>query len=197
MDPLSIVLSVGGPLVGVLIGAWLTRRQGESDWIRERRADLYIELMDLLNSLLDLAATDRKALKYSGSAAAIRRDIDEVWKDMILKYNQNTTCITILGGEVSRAFNLNAATLILNLTEVYEDPSADEGMYEAVLLQGQHFKRYLEQIAQYDLGNMTWSRRRMLRKGNFGGFYLTSYRDGDFIDSDTVSLAVARRESGR
>ncbi len=58
------MVAIVGSLLGVLVGSYLARTTSERDWLRERRTDAYLNALDCIDAMINLARGDRFRLKF-------------------------------------------------------------------------------------------------------------------------------------
>lgn len=142
-------------LAGVWIGSRLSQKTSERDWLREKRADAYLELMDLL---IEINSTFAVGLRVSHlrteSALESGHDFDgveSVWHDQISTLDHVELRINMLGGKLTDVYRDKAHDYVGNMMDALAADNTTEERWDAIVSEGHDLIEELSTIGREDL----------------------------------------------
>jgi hypothetical protein len=123
-------------LISVWLGSHLSKRRSESDWLREKRADLYLELLELLTHIRYTWAVGLKVSHImTKSAIAAGHDfegVEEGWRSQVDHLEHVELRIRMLGGKLTTIYMSSSNRLFMEMTEGLDNSSITEGEWDSL-----------------------------------------------------------------
>lgn len=165
MEILVLALTIIGPLVGVWIGSHLSSRSSDRDWMREKRAEAYLELLDLL---LEINQTFAVGLRVSHFQAESAREhghdfegVEDAWRGETDALDHVELRINMLGGKLTKVYRDNAHDLIGSMFDALDDDEITSEQWSQITSNGHALVEQLVEISRKDLGVGGQSKRQL------------------------------------
>lgn len=167
MELLGVLVTGVVTLVGVWIGSHLSRRTSERDWVREKRGDAYLELLDLLVEINSTFAVGLRVSRLRTDEAAEHghdfEGVEELWRDQIDELEHIELRVNMLGGNLTKVYRDKANDLIADMMNALDDDEIDEDTWNQIVSRGHELIDDLVAMGRKDLGIITEKRARMVR----------------------------------
>ena len=168
-DSATVVL----PLVGVWIGASLTRRSTDESWFREQRLAAYLDLLDHIEAMVRTFSVGLRVSKLRPEAAAEHghdfAGVEIAWQDQMDELRRLELRVSLLGGRMTDRYQRLADVMWSNMLDEISNPEPTEERWDQLADSGQRLIGMLERTAREDMGtthayplHIRWVRRVQL-----------------------------------
>lgn len=142
------------PIVGVMVGAKLTRRSADDQWLKKERLAAYLDLIDQLGDMLKHFAVGMRINKFGGHDESEDHNADTVegeWHDRMDDLERAEVRVKILGGQLGTVYSRTANGLISEMLDAIDDPDITDAQWRALSMRGHSLRSALEDSAKIDL----------------------------------------------
>lgn len=165
MELLGVLVTGVVTLVGVWIGSHLSRRTSERDWVREKRGDAYLELLDLLIEINTTFAVGLKVSKLKTEAAVEHghdfEGVEDLWRSQIDDLEHIELRVNMLGGNLNKVYRDKANDVIADMMDALTADEIAEDEWDMIVRRGHDLIDDLVNIGRKDLGIATDKRAKI------------------------------------
>ncbi|WP_427117034.1 hypothetical protein [Pseudarthrobacter scleromae] len=153
------------PIIGVTVGAKLTRRSADDQWLKKERLAAYLDLIDQLGEMLKHFAVGMRMNKFGRHDESEDHNADSIeaeWHDRMDALERAEVRVKILGGQLGTVYNRTANGLISEMLDAIDDPDITDTQWRALSMRGHSLRSALEDSAKIDLEVPVLRTRRIL-----------------------------------
>lgn len=150
------LVTATGVLTAAFLGALFARKTSERDWLRQKRADAYLELLDLLKEINTSFAVGQRVSKFRAASALQHghdfEGVEDAWYHHQTELEHLELRIELLGGKLGDLYRDRANDLIIDMTDAIEAEDITEDDWNALVMRAHDLIDDLVKIARQDLG---------------------------------------------
>lgn len=156
MELIGILITGLVTIFAVWIGSHLSRRQSESDWVREKRGAAYLELLDLLIEINSTFGVGLRVSKLRTEAGLEHghdfEGVEDLWRSQTDELEHIELRVNMLGGNLTKLYRENAHGVIMDMLDALDSEEISEREWDAIVRRGQDLVDDLVAIGRKDLG---------------------------------------------
>ena len=150
-------------MFGVWLGAALAGRRSERNCLREKRADAYVELLDLLTVISQTFHVGLKVSKLRADAAREHghdfEGVEQAWRSQLDDLEHVELRVNMLGGRLGKAYQARANDIVFRMLQCVDATSPSETEWDLAGSDVMQLRDDLVSLARADLGASWWSER--------------------------------------